>query len=95
MSIIADPSGNAHRALLMIALDASVPGGSSVIQYAVYQLQTRKSLQKKLKSELVVSRLVSSGITNLAAENTTGIFLAGGSFLFDLDGQEHSGKTAM
>jgi hypothetical protein len=93
MSIIADPSGNDHRALLMITLNVFVPGESSAIKYAVYQLQTRESQQRK--SESVLSRLLCSGVTSLDAENTLGLFLAGGSFLYDLNEQEHSGETAI
>ena len=62
------------------------------MHYAVYQLQTIKSPNGKY--ELVLARNSAHGRIPLqlgrspdfsATESVTGIFLAGGSFLFDMD----------
>jgi hypothetical protein len=90
ISIIADPYTK-NRALLLVTFDVPVIGGDNIIKYAVYQLQTHRSPQRK--SEMVLSRLSASGRTTLASQSATGIFLAGGSFSFELDTeQEYNGK---
>lgn len=90
ISIIADPYTK-NRALLLVTFDVPVIGGDNIIKYAVYQLQTHQRPQRK--SETVLSRLFASGSTTLTSQSATGIFLAGGSFSFQLNTeQEYKGK---
>ena len=81
MSIISDPSGN-NRALLLVTYDVPVFGKENVIEYAIYQLQAQTHPLRK--SDVILSRLFTSGTTNLVSHTTSGIFLAGGSFSFQL-----------
>jgi hypothetical protein len=98
MSIIRDPisspsaarSSLPNRALLLLAYVSSDEGGCCM-NYALYQLQT---LSHRRKPELVLARKAAHGSIPLqigtspdfsAAESVNGIFLAGGSFLFDLE----------
>ena len=70
------------------------------MNYVVYQLQAIQSSNRKY--ELVLARNSACGRIPLqlgrspdisATESVTGVFLAGGSFLFDLDKEaEHQGK---
>ena len=100
MSMIKDPAGGSqtsqstysHRALLLIAYVSCHDGNKSCVKYAVYQLQTTQTPYRK--SEQVLARLSAYGSIPLkigkshdffASESVTGLFLAGGSFSFDLD----------
>ena len=100
MSIIRDPADGlpssqstlSNRALLLLAFVSCHEGTGSYMKYAVYQLQTIQSPNGK--SELVLARNAACGRIPLqlgtspdfsATESVTGIFIAGGSFLFDLD----------
>jgi hypothetical protein len=92
MSLISDPSGCKHRALLMVTYDVPVSGGGDVIRYAIYQLHAHKAQHRK--SSVVLSKLFASGTTSLASQSTSGIFLAGGSFAFQLNTRQHdTGKN--
>ena len=100
MSIIADPSTLSNRSLLLLAYISYGEGGISSMNYVVYQLQAIQSPNRKY--ELVLARNSACGRIPLqlgrspdisATESVTGVFLAGGSFLFDLDKEaEHQGK---
>jgi len=112
MSIMKDPSVDAtsnspHRALLLLSYVSSHEGAcGSSIKYTMYQLQTKQSSNGKI--ELVLARDTAYGRIPLqldsspdlfAVETVTSIFLAGGSFVFDLDdtgdnkGEEASHET--
>ena len=85
ISILPDPSSR-HRALLLVTLE--IPGVSSsdsgnAIKYAIYQIQAEVSQQRK--SETILAKLSLSGNTRLSTHTTAGMFLAGGSFLFQLN----------
>ena len=99
MSIIRDPissppgarSTSSNRALLLLAYVSSDEGAGCSMNYALYQLQT---IPHQKKTELVLARKAAHGSIPLqigtspdfsAAESVNGIFLAGGSFLFDLE----------
>ena len=98
MSIIKDPADKllssrsklSNRALLLLAQISNEELPACSIKYALYQLQVTFSNGKR---ELVLLRSVANGIIPLRigspdipeAEAVTGIFLAGGSFLFNLD----------
>jgi len=101
MSIMKDPSVDAtsnmsHRALLLLSYVSSHEDAcGSSIKYAVYQLQTKQSSNGKI--ELVLARNTAFGRIPLQlgsspdlfrVETVTSIFLAGGSFAFDLDDTE-------
>jgi len=86
LSIITDPAGNKQRALILVTFEIPVSGGDTAIKYVIYQLQSYKTPQKK--SEMILSRLFSSGMTNLTIETTLGVFLAGGSFSFQLNSEQ-------
>ena len=95
MSLIRDPidalpSGRStlsNRALLLLANVSCDEGASCCVNYALYQLQaispqlvlTRKTAHGSIPMQLGTSPDFS------AAESVNGVFLAGGSFLFDLD----------
>ena len=93
MSILNDPAdAPSNRALLQLAYVSSQEGISSCMKYALYQLQAMQSSDGKF--ELVLARNAASGRIPLqlgrspdlsATEAVTGVFLAGGSFLFDLN----------
>lgn len=92
MSIVVDPDGSSTRALLLIAQVAAHNGASSCVKYVLYQLQAVQSLSGK--HEQVLVRDSASGTIPMqigkspdfsATDTITGIFLAGGSFLFDLE----------
>ena len=98
MSIIKDPSGahdqytSSQRSLLLLSYVSSGEGGSG-LGYAVYQLQVDQSAGKY---GLVLARSAASGIIPLqlgsspdlySPETVAGVFLAGGSFLFDLENE--------
>jgi hypothetical protein len=94
MSIIADPYNRIHRALLLVA--SSREGSISSVNYLVYKLQTNSSPTKK---ERVLARLAANGSIPfqlgrspdlVATDSVTGIFLAGGSFSFQLDDNDAS-----
>lgn len=90
-SIIADPSGGS-RALLLVTLYNH--GADSVMKCVIYQLQINTFSQRK--SEFVLARMSASGITTLESQDTSGVFLAGGSFSFDLcSDQQHKGENVM
>jgi len=111
MSIMKNPDVDAtsnslsHRALLLLSYVSSHEGASgSSIKYVVYQLQTKQSSNGKI--ELVLARNKAYGRIPLqlgsspdlfAVETVTSIFLAGGSFVFDLhdtgDGVEEGGAS--
>ena len=86
-------SNPSNRALLLLSYVSCHEGTGSCLKYAVYQLQA--AIQPlNGKYELVLARNVSCGIIPLqlgkspdlsATEAVTGTFLAGGSFLFDLN----------
>ena len=89
MSILKDPAGSDRAILLLSGISTHVE--SCGIDYALYQLQTRK--QSRMASERIVSKLSAHGNIPLTFETApdiysidsiTGVFLAGGSFLFDL-----------
>lgn len=99
MSMIRDPinalpggrSSSSNRALLLLAYVSCDEGVSCSVNYALYQLQ---ATSPQRKYELVSARKTAHGSIPLqlgtspdfsAAESVNGIFLAGGSFLFDLD----------
>ena len=97
-------SNPSNRALLLLSYVSCHEGTGSCLKYAVYQLQA--AIQPlNGKYELVLARNVSCGIIPLqlgkspdlsATEAVTGTFLAGGSFLFDLNREveeRHPGKT--
>lgn len=85
MSIISDPAGNA-RALLLVTYDIPVSGKGNVVEYAIYQLQIQTHPLRKY--DVILSRLFTSGTTNLVSHTTSGIFLAGGSFSFQLNKEQ-------
>ncbi|KAL7542795.1 hypothetical protein ACHAXR_012401 [Thalassiosira sp. AJA248-18] len=112
MSIIRDPAeglpsrrtASSSRALLLLAYVSCHEGASSCVKYAVYQLQATQS--PKGKYELVLARNSACGSIPLqlgrspdfsATESVTGIFLAGGSFLFDLgtETEDHAAPDAI
>jgi len=89
MSIIKDPAGS-DRALLLLS-SISSDEKSSGIDYALYHLQTTK---QSPTSERVLAKLSAHGDIPLTVgsapvifptDSITGVFLAGGSFLYDLD----------
>lgn len=98
MSLIIDPadkfasigSETPNRALLLLAYISHNELASSRIEYALYQLQV---ILPSEKQERVLTRIVAHGqlpmelgsLNASYAEIVTGIFLAGGSFLFNLD----------
>ena len=97
-------SNPSNRALQLLSYVSCHEGTGSCLKYAVYQLQA--AIQPlNGKYELVLARNVSCGIIPLqlgkspdlsATEAVTGTFLAGGSFLFDLNREveeRHPGKT--
>lgn len=93
MTLVRDPASKAttsDRALLLLAFVAYDEDTGTCMRYAVYQLQTVLSGT----SELVLARR--TGFRNIplqlgtapdvsSTDSVTGIFLAGGSFLFDID----------
>jgi len=99
MSMIRDPinalpggrSSSSNRALLLLAYVSCDEGVSCCVNYALYQLQ---ATSPQRKYELVLARKTAHGSIPLqlgtspdfsAAESVNGVFLAGGSFVFDLD----------
>ena len=85
ISILEDPSDR-HRALLLVTLEIPSSDGGNVIKYAIYQLQA--GISQRRKSETILTKLYISGNTNLSTHTTAGMFLAGGSFLFQLNENE-------
>ena len=91
MSIMKDPAGS-DRALLLLS-SISSDEQSCGIDYALYQLQTKKQ-SRTITSDRIVAKLSAHGIIPrtvgtapdiFPTDSITGVFLAGGSFLFDLD----------
>ena len=85
LSIIDDPKGS-NRAMLLVAFNSPVAGGDDVIEYSIYQLQGLTIPQRK--SDVVFTRLSMSGTTSLACHDTLSVFLAGGSFSFQLGSEQ-------
>lgn len=85
ISILEDPSDR-YRALLLVTLEIPSSDGCNVIKYAIYQLQA--GISQRRKSETILTKLYISGNTNLSTHTTAGMFLAGGSFLFQLNENE-------
>ena len=91
MSMLKDPAGCDRAILLLSGISTDVE--SCGIDYALYQLQTKS--QSSMASERIVSKLSAHGNIPLtlfetapdiySIDSITGVFLAGGSFLFDLD----------
>ena len=99
MSMMRDPSEStpttcqltsSNRAILLLTYVSCQEGGNSYVKYAAYQLQT--NMQPAKNTDKVLVRLALHGIIPLklgsspdlyAVESVAGIFLAGGSFLFD------------
>lgn len=84
MSILRDP-GSDRALLLLSSISSDVE--SCGIDYALYQLQTRK--QTHMTSERILAKLSAHGnipltVGTVPGNSITGVFLAGGSFLFDL-----------
>jgi len=107
MSLIRDPadkipnsrSESSNSALLLLAHVSHDEPASCCINYALYQLQV---LLPHGKQERVLNKCISHGTIPMelgspgvpASEVVTGIFLAGGSFLFNLDTDvDDAGKT--
>ena len=95
MSLIRDPidalpSGRptlSNRAILLLAHVSCDEGASCCVNYALYQLQAispQLVLTKKAAHGSIPMQLGTSPDFS-AAESVNGVFLAGGSFLFDLD----------
>jgi len=93
MSIIKDPAGSGRALLLLssISSDETCCG----IDYALFHLQTKKI--SLMSSERVLAKLSAHGDIPLTVGSArdiiptdliTGVFLAGGSFMFDLDADE-------
>ena len=82
MSILKDPNGS-NRALLLLTKTSAV-GKTSSNNYSMYQLQTKEQLCTT--PEMILAKLSAFGNIplTLSTDSITGIFLAGGSFLFDL-----------
>lgn len=99
MSIIKDPDASSNRALLLLSFISHDDG--TCLEYVVLQLHAIQPLVGK--DEVVLTRISASGNIPLqlgqspdfyAPESVNGVFLAGGSFLFDLNTEtEDQGKA--
>jgi hypothetical protein len=97
LSLLKDPAGS-DRALLLLS-STSDSEKSCGINYALYQLQTKTQSQNR--SKIVLAKLSADSNIPIAqispdlstTDSITGIFLAGGSFSYDLYAEELNDKS--
>ena len=98
LSLLKDPAGS-DRALLLLSSTSDSEKSCGIINYALYQLQTKTQSQNR--SKIVLAKLSTNSnipITEISpdlstTDSITGIFLAGGSFAYDLYAEELNDKS--